>query len=64
MATNSIPTLEFTRNWENASDYPTVLTDEGQIRRDMQSLHDETKDFLNNRLIPHLENADIDCGVW
>lgn len=55
MATNNAPKLEFTRNWENAGDYPTVLMDEAQIRKDMQSLHDEAKDYLNNQLGPYID---------
>lgn len=48
----AFPLLSFTKNWENANDYPTIETDEEQVRRDMQSLHDEVKDYLNNKLIP------------
>ena len=57
------PLLGFSRNWENPSDYPTVETDEGQVRRDMQSLHDEVKDYLNTVLIPKViaEETAIDA---
>ena len=48
------PLLGFTRSWENPEDYPTIETDEIKVRRDMQSLHDETKDFINNDLIPKI----------
>ena len=51
--------LEYTRNWtneadfphrsctkngENPEDYPAYGQDEVQVRKDMQSLHDEVKD--------------------
>ena len=40
--------LEFTKNWENAADFPAVETSEAQVRKDMQVLHDETRDALNS----------------
>ena len=40
--------LEFTKNWENAADFPAVETSEAQVRRDMQILHNETRDALNS----------------
>ena len=40
--------LEFTKNWENAADFPAVETSEVQVRKDMQVLHDETRDALNS----------------
>lgn len=46
------PHLGFSRNWENPSDYPTYEPDESVVRADMQSLHDETRDYINNELIP------------
>jgi hypothetical protein len=48
----AFPLLSFTRNWENPADYPTYEPDETQVRKDMQSLHDEVKDYLNQKLIP------------
>lgn len=52
------PLLGFTRNWENPSDYPTYEPDEAQVRKDMQSLHDEVKNYLNETLIPRVVAAD------
>lgn len=40
--------LEFTKNWENAADFPAIETSEAQVRKDMQILHDETRDALNS----------------
>ena len=39
--------LNFSKNWESASDFPAVETSEVQVRKDMQILHDEAKDALN-----------------
>lgn len=55
MADKTIPELAFTKDWKSASDFPTVATDEAQIRADMQCLHDETRDYINEKLIPALE---------
>lgn len=48
----AFPRLGFTKNWENPADYPTIETDEAKVRQDMQSLHDETKNYINETLIP------------
>lgn len=58
------PLLGFSRNWENPSDYPTIETDEAQVRRDMQSLHDEVKDYLNETLIPRVIAEDATVAAW
>ena len=39
--------LKFTKLWTRHADFPTVETDENQVRADMQLLHDEAKDGLN-----------------
>ena len=52
LSEEDFPHLGFSRNWENPSDYPTYEPDESVVRADMQSLHDETKDYINNELIP------------
>lgn len=46
------PHLGFSRNWENPLDFPTYEPDEMVVRRDMQSLHDEVRDYINDQLIP------------
>ena len=51
--------LKFTKNWENASDFPTVETSETQVRKDMQLLHDEAKDALN-ALVDKLNEKQLD----
>lgn len=58
------PLLGFSRNWENPADYPTIEPDEAQVRRDMQSLHDEVKDYLNETLIPRVIAEDATVAAW
>ena len=60
----AFPHLWFTRSWENPEDYPTIETDETKVRQDMQSLHDEVKDFLNNDLIPRVVAEDATVDAW
>ena len=43
----AFPHLGFTKSWENPEDYPTIELDEMQVRKDMQSLHDEVKNYIN-----------------
>lgn len=58
MAT-SFEKLSFTKDWKNASDFPTYEENETQVRADMQALHDETRDFINDKLIPNIENMAV-----
>ena len=51
--------LSFTKDWNNASDFPTYETNEAQVRADMQLLHDEAKDFINEKLIPSIERLAV-----
>lgn len=44
--------LQFTKNWNNPDDFPTVELSEEKVRADMQLLHDEVKNYLNETLIP------------
>lgn len=44
--------LQFTKNWNNPDDFPTVELSEEKVRADMQLLHDEVKNYLNDKLIP------------
>lgn len=55
---------EFTKNWTNPTDFPTIETDETKVRSDMQILHDETKQALH-KLIDDLaaETAGENIGV-
>ena len=52
-----VPRLKFSKTWESPDDFPTFEPDEVQVRVDMQLLHDETKDYLNNVLVPEIEQV-------
>ena len=39
----SLTRFDFTKNWENAADFPTYEENETQVRADMQCLYDELK---------------------
>lgn len=53
--TTGFQKLEFTRNWESREDFATYVGDEAQVRKDMQYLYDEIKNFINETLIPQIE---------
>lgn len=53
----SLSTLNYTKDWTNAEDFPTVQTDENQVRADQQFLFNEIKAYLNDTLIPGIESA-------
>lgn len=55
--------LNFTKDWTNPSDFPTVETNEEQVRADQQLLFNEIKVFLNNKLIPALESLGVETTV-
>ena len=47
--------FEFTRNWNNPSDFPTYEPDEAKVRADMQALPDELKTYLNEKMAPAVD---------
>ena len=51
--------LQFTRDWTSALDFPTYEENEAQVRADLQVLHDETKAFINEKLIPGIESLAV-----
>lgn len=55
--------LKFTKDWNNPEDFPTIELDETKVRSDMQFLYDETKKFLNEKLIPSLESCGVETTV-
>jgi hypothetical protein len=59
----SIEQFEFTKNWNNPEDFSTYENDEARVRADLQLLHDESKDFINEVLIPFLENNGVETTV-
>lgn len=54
--------LNFSKNWNNSADFPTLQTDEIRVREDMQLLHDESRNALN-ALMDALENGGRDALV-
>lgn len=51
--------LKFTRDWNSSADFPTYEENEQKVRADLQALHDETKEFINETLIPSIENMAV-----
>ena len=43
----SLNRLNFTKDWNDPSDFPTVEMNEEKVRADQQLLHDETKSCIN-----------------
>lgn len=59
----SLDKLSYSKEWTNPTDFPTVETDETQVRADQQLLYDEIKTFLNTKLIPALEKLGVETTV-
>ena len=55
--------LSYTKDWTNPEDFPTVELSEEQVRADMQVLYNEIKTFLNETLIPKLEQLGVETAV-
>ena len=51
--------LQFTKNWNSSADFPTYEENEQKVRADLQALHDETREFINEKLIPGIENMAV-----
>ena len=49
--------LEYTKDWRDPMDFPTIETSEEKVREDIQCLYEEAKNALNN-LIDALGGAD------
>lgn len=58
----SVSNLVFTKDWENATDFPTVETSETQVRKDLQLLHNEAKAKINEIIL--VLNALAGGGVY
>ena len=59
----SLDKLSYSKEWTNPTDFPTVETDEAQVRADQQLLYNEIKTFLNTKLIPALEKLGVESTV-
>ena len=56
--------LNFTKNWGNEADFPRYEENETQVRADLQELHDQTREYVNNTLIPELEAEVFGGKTW
>lgn len=52
---NAIPSLAFTKSWTSAADFPTYEDSETKVRADLQELHDQTKTYINEQLVPAMQ---------
>ena len=51
--------LNYSKDWRNPADFPTVEPDEAKVREDMQILYTEIQEFLNNKIIPAMKLLEI-----
>lgn len=49
--------LTFTKDWTNPEDFPVVVNDAVQARKNIQLLHDEVKQYLNETIVPSLRTS-------
>lgn len=54
----ALPELQYTKSWLSPSDFPTDEPSEEQVRSDMQLLHTEARDYINDDLLPYLASTD------
>lgn len=52
-----IELLEFSKDWRNPTDFPTYESSETQVREDMQFLHNETRQYINTKLLTAFSKA-------
>ncbi len=50
----AITGLEFKKDWTRAEDFPPCVQSEVQARTNIQALHNETRDYLNQTLVPEV----------
>lgn len=61
----AISELKFSKDWNNGEDFPAVANDAAQARANIQYLHDETKNYINEELVPAVQAAgDILKHCW
>jgi hypothetical protein len=51
--------LAFTKSWMSKEDFPTFEENETQVRTDMEELHVQTRDYINNTLIADIKAPNI-----
>lgn len=53
----TIAPLKFTKDWTDPSAFPTTEPDEAKARADMQELHNQTRDYINETLVPAIPSG-------
>lgn len=46
--------------WRNHDRFPTYESEEAQVREDMQALHDQVRDYINNTVVAKWNNNKLD----
>lgn len=57
-----INNFTFSKDWNNPSDFPATVSNATEARRNIQLLHDEMKDFINEVLLQHF-NTLVDSNL-
>lgn len=60
----AIQKFQFSRLWTNPSDFPSYEPSEAQVRADMQELHDQTKDYINNNILGAVDSEIENMKEW
>ena len=58
----AVSNFNFSKDWNNAEDFPPVVNNSNQARQNIQLLHDETKNFINNVLVPAITALEMSIG--
>lgn len=53
----SLHELNYRKSWNNASDFPTYQSSEAQVRADLQYFPDAIRSYINDDLLPAIEDA-------
>lgn len=48
----AVTNFNFSKDWNNAEDFPPVVSNSTQARHNIQLLHDETRNYINSVLAP------------
>ena len=51
-----IQKLVFTREWTDPAGFPVTVHSELEARKSLQLLHSETRDYINEKLLPEVNN--------
>lgn len=53
----AVERLAFTKDWKNADDFAMTRDDAAGVRADIQELHDQTKNYINQKLAPAVDDC-------